>query len=304
MKRHLNGVPRREYRFPREDGVWLHVTEWGRHGPGVTVVLTHGWSLSGQSWEDVAEQLVTIDPTLRVIAYDHRGHGQSARASASLEVLADDLAALVTELVPTGALVLGGHSMGGMTLMALVERHPRIVAERTAGVALVSTSAGDLPARLRGLPGFRWVAALMLAVTSRRKLPRRPLVLLRQGTRLGLFGVHPRRHDMNRAVLQAAQSHPPTVADLGRSMLQHDRQAALAAFDGIDTVVMVGTRDTLTPPAHAQAIHAGVPGSRLVVYPESGHYLPYEQREDVALQLLRLAAKASAIPLHWSEAVG
>jgi pimeloyl-ACP methyl ester carboxylesterase len=70
---------RRQFRLRIDDG-WLQVTEWGSREPDVTVVLTHGWSLSSSSWEDVAELLVAADPTVRVLAYDHRGHGGSARA--------------------------------------------------------------------------------------------------------------------------------------------------------------------------------------------------------------------------------
>ena len=48
--------------------------------------------------------------------------------------------------------MLVGHSMGGMTIMALAEQRPELFAERVAGVALISTSAGEvggagLPAR-------------------------------------------------------------------------------------------------------------------------------------------------------------
>src|SRR5690606_39241792 len=48
-----------------------------------------------------------------------------------------------------GPVVLVGHSMGGMALMALAEEYPDLVEERVAGVALVATTAGELePARI------------------------------------------------------------------------------------------------------------------------------------------------------------
>ena len=45
---------------------------------------------------------------------------------------------------PTGPVVLVGHSMGGMTVMALAEQHPELFGDRVVGVALLSTSPGRL----------------------------------------------------------------------------------------------------------------------------------------------------------------
>src|SRR2546429_406908 len=53
---------------------------------------------------------------------------------------------------PEGPLVLAGHSMGGMTIMALAEQFPELVAERVAGVFFAGTSAGKLAAVSLGLP--------------------------------------------------------------------------------------------------------------------------------------------------------
>lgn len=274
------------------DDTSLNVVEWGSAQPAVTVVLTHGWTLSHRIWEDVAAALVRADPTVRVIAYDHRGHGDSARVStASIEDLADDLAAVIGARVPRGPIVFGGHSLGGMTLMALAQRHRHIIAERAAGTAFVATSAGDLLGALRAVPGSDAVLRAALAVGARLTMPSRPLWLLRQVAR-GAFGRHPRRHDLNRAVLQGAQSDPRAVAALGRSILRHRRYPAVAAFAGLDVVVMAGTRDWLTSSGHASRIAAQLPDAELVLCSGAGHFLPYERREVVTAQLLHLIANA------------
>ena len=54
---------------------------------------------------------------------------------------------MIRACVPEGPVVLVGHSMGGMTIMALAERNPKFFTERVAGVALVCTSAGDVMAQ-------------------------------------------------------------------------------------------------------------------------------------------------------------
>jgi pimeloyl-ACP methyl ester carboxylesterase len=285
------------------DDVELNVSEWGSPQADVTVVLTHGWTLSSRIWEDVAALLVGADPTLRVIAYDHRGHGSSTVASASIEQLADDLATVVGELVPTGPIVFGGHSLGGMTLMALAERHPEVITHRALGVAFVATSAGDLLGALRRFRGIEYLLAVGLILLGRVRTPSKPLFLARQGAR-GIFGKRPRRHDLNRAVQQTALSNPRTVAALGRSILQHNRYDALQALRDVDVVVLAGTRDKLTSPAHGRRIADLIPGSEVVIYQDAGHFLPYERREAIAAQLLNLTTKARALVARTASAVG
>jgi pimeloyl-ACP methyl ester carboxylesterase len=293
----------RRYQLPVDDA-WIDATEWGSTSPAVTVILTHGWTLSSRIWEDVATMLVRADPSVRVVAYDHRGHGNSASVpTASIEQLADDLAAVVTTAVPTGPIVFGGHSLGGMTLMALAQRHPGIVAERVSGVAFVATSAGDLLGALRKIPGAERALKAMLLLTARLKTPSRPLFLTRQGAR-GAFGKHPRRHDLNRAVLQTSQSDPRAVAALGRSILQHQRYDALAAFRDIPVVVMAGTRDWLTSPVHARRIADHLPNSSMVVFRDAGHFLPYERREAITARLLNLISRARNSAVSLAGAAG
>jgi len=297
------GVPWRKFALPVGD-VSVQVTEWGAPTADVTVVLTHGWTLSARIWEDVAESLVAADPAVRVIAHDHRGHGRSDRvATASIEQLADDLAVVIETMAPSGPVILGGHSLGGMALLALAERHPALVAGRVTGVALVASSAGELMGAVRRVPGVETVMRAALAVAARVRTPRRPLVLMRQGAR-GAFGRRPRRRDLNRAVLQAAQSDPRAVAALGRSILAHHRYDALAAFADRGVVVMAGTRDWLTSPRHARRIAERLPHAGLVVFEGAGHFLPYERREAVTAHLLSLTGASRRSATAASEVAG
>lgn len=57
-----------------------------------------------------------------------------------------------------------------------------------------------------------------------------------------------------------------------------------------------GTNDRLTLPLHAQRIADRLPNSELVVLSKAGHYLPYERRDAVTTQLLKLTGKARASP--------
>ncbi len=280
-------TPPRRFMLDRDDGPSLQVAEWGSTTPRVTIVLTHGLALSHESWEDVAQLVVAADPTVRVLAYDHRGHGSSQSAPASLELLADDLAAVLSAFVPAGPIVLGGHSMGGMTLMAFAERHHTTLGPRISGVAFVATGAGDILGRLVRRKLGRRLVALALAAAPSLAIPSRPLLVMRQLTRGVLFGARPYRHDMNRAVQQLASSDSRSVAELTRSILSHDRYSALPRFS-CRVVVLAGSRDLLTPAHHARAIRHRVPGSHMVIFNQAGHYLPYERRGEVAAHLLGL----------------
>lgn len=149
------------------DGVRLHVETSGSADAPVTVVLAHGWTCSTRSWHNQLEGLPRVlgSSAVRVVAYDHRGHGRSDAAPAGttrIEQLADDLVAVLDEVVGDGPVVYAGHSMGGMTLMALADQHPELFGSRIAGAALVSTSCGQISSRAFGLPArFDGAAAVV-----------------------------------------------------------------------------------------------------------------------------------------------
>ena len=80
---------------------------------------------------------------------------------ATIEQLGRDLKHVLDTVVPHGPIVLVGHSMGGMTIMALAEEYPELFGDRIVGVGLISTTAG-------GLEPHRIVAP-MLPVHRRRR---------------------------------------------------------------------------------------------------------------------------------------
>ena len=51
---------------------------------------------------------------------------------------------MIETVAPKGKVVLVGHSMGGMSIIAFAERHPKLFAKRVSGVALIATTAGGL----------------------------------------------------------------------------------------------------------------------------------------------------------------
>ncbi|HEV2087959.1 MAG TPA: alpha/beta hydrolase, partial [Cryptosporangiaceae bacterium] len=155
------------FTFTTSDGVDLHVEvvePWSGR-PDLTVVFVHGFCLDMGTWHF---QRAALDPRrhdaagdgkpgprIRMVFYDQPGHGRSGRhprADYRLDQLGAGLGELIAEVAPDGPLVLAGHSMGGMAIMALAEQQPDLVTDRVVGVALVSTSAGHLDDVSLGLP--------------------------------------------------------------------------------------------------------------------------------------------------------
>jgi pimeloyl-ACP methyl ester carboxylesterase len=281
-----------DQRFVTSDGTALHVVDTGPWDAEVTTVLLHGWTLDHTSWDSVAAGLPG-----RVLRYDHRGHGGSAPAlpgTATIARCADDLAELVAARVPTGRLVLAGHSMGGMTIMALAEQHPSLL-DRVDGVVLVATSSGDLAGSTLGLPGpvGRAFVAGEKAVNRRIARLRRAELLkrtdvARPGLRWLLFGKRPSWRDVALTAAMVGRCHPVSMVGFRDSLDGHDRRAALAGLAGIRAVVLAGAEDRLTPLRHARVLADELPHAELVIHLGAGHMLPLERAEEVTAHITAL----------------
>lgn len=308
-------------RFTTSDGTQLRVADSGAaDGTGVpTLVLVHGWSQDLRTWDRVVDDLRRTGFAGRIVRYDHRGHGGSdaaAEGTATVGRAADDLAALIAERVPEGPLVLAGHSMGGMTLMALAERHPRLVADRVVSVAFVATASDEMDELTLGLPGRRGrlVARgehVLIPLTarlghraparrigtvgrSREHAPRVRASLLAPGVRALVFGRHPRRDDVLSVAEQALAAHPPSVAAFRASIGEHRRRGSLAALRGIPVVVLVGDHDRLCPQQRARDIAEALPDARIVLLPGAGHMINLERSTEVAAHIAGLLAVPDA----------
>lgn len=242
-----------------------------------TVVLAHGWTMTHESWLPVVDALQARLP-LRVVAYDQPGHGRSSAESPnpSIRELGEVLGCVLDVLAPTGQVVLGGHSMGGMTIMAYAGlRHPELV-QRVRGVALVATAA-TLEGR-KPIPLERQV----MAIASRApRIGPGPLVPARVQGRL-IFGAGADPAHVKEAVRQIQRTSMPAIGRYFSALSQHDEVASLAHLEDVPTHILVGTRDRLTPVRWARQLHEQIPGSRLTVVEGCGHMLTYEATETVA----------------------
>ncbi|MFQ6171794.1 alpha/beta fold hydrolase [Oryzobacter sp. R7] len=296
-----------------DDGVELHVeidapeasSRSRRHVSGrmPTVVLVHGFALSMRSW--VLQRRALIHEGYRVVSYDQRGHGRSGDSAlehCTVEQLGRDLSAVLAATCPSGPVVLVGHSMGGMSVMSYVGQHPDVVRERVLAVALVSTSPGGKEMTEFGLGPTvgRVVGSLGPGVLTRMSRHAGPIGMLRKMGR----GVQ------DLAVQRWAFDSPVSteLVDLVGDMIfstSFDVMAAflpdidrldlgehLGALTGIETLVMNGAGDLITPPSHSEEIVRQVPGAEHVVVEDAGHILQLEHPVVVTQQLLMLIARA------------
>jgi non-heme chloroperoxidase len=114
-----------------EDGASIFYKDWGQGRP---VVLSHGWPLGADAWD---EQLMFLaSHGYRAIAHDRRGHGRSSQTwqGNEMDTYADDLAQLFEQLDLKNA-ILVGHSTGGGEVARFIGRHGT---KRVSKAALIS----------------------------------------------------------------------------------------------------------------------------------------------------------------------
>lgn len=266
-----------------DDGARLAVTVAGGTGePGAAapVVLPHCWTGARAVWVPVARRLVAAGH--RVVLYDQRGHGESTvgRDPISIDRLGADLATVLTHLDLRDT-VLAGHSMGGMTVMALACGHPRLVQDRVRGLALVATAAHGLAEQ--GRERF-WRMVLWRDHVNRLLV--RPS-LGRMFVR-GTFGVDPLPAHVDATRVLFVATPPEVRRDCVEAIGAMDLREALRAVD-VPAVVLLGRRDTMIANRLTRAIAEHVAGAGVVELPGAGHMLPFERPDEVAAAIRDLA---------------
>ncbi|MFI9404160.1 alpha/beta fold hydrolase [Nocardia sp. NPDC052316] len=286
------------------DGVALAVREYGPRNAELTVVLLHGHCLRSESWTDVRDALRRRYPGARIVCYDHRGHGDSAAASRQtyhLAQLGHDLRDVLDAAAPTGPVVLVGHSMGGMTVLSYVSQRPHEIGTRIVGVALIATAASGLADAGFGRLLRNPVISVFQAAVRRAPVLMQHAKLLSCKVfapiiRMAEFGDR-KVSARVLALANAMHNETPIVTMAGflSSFMDYDRTDALAVLSKIPTLVLCGTADLMTPPAHSIAMAAGVEYSDLVLVEGAGHSVILEQPERVAEAVARLARRVSGV---------
>lgn len=265
-----------------DDGVTLAVRVWGDADAGCTVVFLHGLCLSQASWSSQVTQVCRrFGPSVQVVSYDHRGHGDSAEAPTatySIDRLAVDLCAVLDAVAPQGKVILVGHSMGGMAAMTYCSRVAQDRAVDPAALILVASAAGHLTqfglGRLLATPGA-WM--LFQGVEHAPSALLAPLRRVLAGPVCSGLSHFDGTGGALAAVASSALARTPLRTAVGflPALRDFDQYGALGAIHA-RTVVLSGGCDVLTPSALADDLVAGIPSCQHLHLPRCGHMIPQQ----------------------------
>ncbi|MFJ9582817.1 alpha/beta fold hydrolase [Streptomyces acidicola] len=286
---------------------------FGRKAPApVTVVFCHGYCLNQDSWHF---QRAALRGVVRTVHWDQRSHGRSGRNPAqaegrvpvTIDQLGRDLKAVIDAAAPQGPIVLVGHSMGGMTMMALAAHYPELIRDRVVGAALIGTSSGRLGEVNFGLP-VAGVNAIRRVLPSVLRALGQQAELVERGRRAtaDLFAGIIKRYsfatrDIDPAVARFAErmiegTPIDVVAEFYPAFTEHDKTEALVHFAELPVLVLAGIKDLVTPSEHSEAIADLLPDAELVLVPDAGHLVMLEHPEVVMDRLADLLTRAGAVP--------
>jgi 3-oxoadipate enol-lactonase len=226
-------------------------------GRGESLVFLHGFPFNRSTWDD---QVGLFSPQFRTIRYDHRGQGESGVGDGlfTVELLVDDLIGMLDHL-QVGRAILCGLSMGGYVALRAVERHP----ERVSGLVLCDTrsEADSNEAKMKRAAAIKAIAekgveafadGFLKGIFPAETFEKRPDVVARvkkmitATSPLGLRGT-----------LLALAARTSTTESLGRIQ--------------VPALVLVGEKDSITPPSAAESLQKAIPGATMRVIPGAGH---------------------------------
>ena len=250
---------------PLSTGIRIHYAEHG-DANGAPILFLHGWP---DSWFTFSRVLPLLPETLRAIAVDQRGFGDSDHPESgyTFQELAADAVALLDALDIERAAIVG-HSYG-----SFVAREVAIAASRrVTSLVLIGTGySTDTPvteglqAALGTLPDPipEPFAREFQASTAYRTLP---------------------TEFFDRIVVESLKIPARLWPVMIDRLVQYDATARLGNLRA-PTLLLWGDRDALFSRAEQDRFLAAVPSARLKVYEETGHCPNWERPDDVAADI-------------------
>jgi pimeloyl-ACP methyl ester carboxylesterase len=257
----------------REDGARIY---YQVQGQGTPLMLMHGYPLNGGLFRD---NVTALAANYQVITPDLRGFGKSEAPDeqASIEIYAQDMLAVLDQLNIDKA-IIGGMSMGGMTLFEMYRKAP----ERFTGVILIDTS--HLPAGVAEANLWRGYAkqAKLVGIDS--------LVMSLMPDMLS-----GKTRSENQALVDyvgglVKEASLNGAVGGGNALASRPDSTATLATITVPTLIIVGQEDTVTPLEVAQQMNQGIVGSQLTIIPAAAH-----------AATLELAQQTNDAILAWAQ---
>ena len=253
-------------RATTSDKVSLFYKDWGPRG-GKPIVLSHGWPLTGDTFDDLAVALA--EDGYRSIVPDRRGFGRSDQpwGGYDYDTFASDIDAILEDARITGTFAVAGFSMGGGEVAKLVARH----GERISHAILISSvvpymlQTGDNP---NGVP-----QSVFDEIAAGIKKDRASFFT---SFARDFYGVGVMAHPVSDAVLhdffrQAMMAGLRPTLGAATAFGTTDFRQDLSKFT-MPTLVIHGTKDATVPiDITAREVAKAVPHAELIEYEGSAH---------------------------------
>ncbi|MFJ9244726.1 alpha/beta fold hydrolase [Streptomyces sp. NPDC101776] len=253
-------------------GVTYAYRELGPQG-GIPVVFFVHLAATLDNWDPRI-----IDPIAKgrhVIAFDNRGVGASTgQVPDSVEAMADDAYTFIKAL-EYDRIDVFSFSLGGMIAQALVVKHPELVRK------LVLTGTGP-----KGGKDIDKVAGTtywdMLRATLTRSDPKEFLFFNRNAA-----GKPAARAFVNRLEERTADRDAKIKVKAFRTQLKAIKKWGRSAPDDLSaithpTLIANGDNDRMVPSVLSEDLHRRIKGSKVIIYPDSGHGGIFQYHEEFA----------------------
>lgn len=234
-----------------------------------TVVFSHSFLVDHRHFEP---QIAALEDRYRVLAYDHRDHGESERIPEpySMEDIYADAVAFL-EATCDGPVHWVGLSTGGFVGVRLGIRRPELL----RSLVLMDTSAEAEPWRNR--------LKYHLMLTALEWIGFRPLI---GETMKAMFGprflTRPERQEERELWKgRITANEPAALARFGRAIFSRNDLREEAIRISVPTLVLVGECDRAKPVPEARRLAEAIPGARVEIIPRAGHLCTIEEPEAV-----------------------
>ena len=233
------------------------------YGQGTPIVFLHPWTTNGYIWY---YQVFPFARTNQVIAVDHRGHGRSDKPKSgySIQEHARDVAAVLdAERIDRAILV--GNSIGGMIAMQFALDNPN----RVIGQLILSSGTGlgeEMPkeAAAAFVKDFEGTfSALLGGAVSAKSKRERPEILEVMNAHFRVQSNFPKH------VFDSSMADPNGV--FGWNI--KNRLSSIRT----PTLVVAGEEDNATPVAANKFLADNIPGAKLSVVKDVGHFHQLEK---------------------------
>lgn len=248
------------------NGVNLYFEESGSGTE--TVVFSHGLLWSHKMFR---AQVQYLQKKYRIIAYDHRGQGQSeVKGPFDMDTLYEDAAALIVALFD-GPVHFVGLSMGGFVGMRLAARRPDLI----KSLVLLETSANAEP--VENLPKYKMLNGIVkwagvIGPIASQVMP----IMFAESWRENRNNAKEIEFWKNELKANKRSITGPVEGVIFRKGIEQELHKITCA-----TMVIVGDEDVATKPEKAKFIQMSIPNAVLHLIPGAGHSSCIEKPAEV-----------------------